>query len=234
MNRVIGMSTGALYKKMPSTSYQAIHIQKSLGADALEICCLRKDELLGLFNLNAENIRSHFRWLSLHSPTDWKYGNDDETKTILKLLEEAHRYFQFDLVVIHPEKVKDWSVLENLPFPIGIENADWRKDFGKTAEDLVSVLAGTDFGLVLDVNHCFTNDKSMDLARELATQFHDRLCEIHLSGFVASHEPLCVTKQKFILEAVPNGSSPIIIESVCADEEQMLSELAYILANLRT
>ena len=74
----------------------------------------------------------------------------------------------------------------------------------------------------------------MDLARELTARFHDRLSEIHLSGFVESHEPLCVTGQKFILEAVPNGNAPIIIESVCADEKQMLSELAYILANLRT
>jgi hypothetical protein len=51
---------------------------------------------------------------------------------------------------------------------------------------------------------------------------------------VESHEPLCVTEQKFILEAVPNGNAPIIIESVCASEEQLFSELAYVLANLRT
>ena len=116
MNRVIGMSTGALYKIIPSTSKQAIDVQKSLGTNALEICCLRKGELQGLLSLDAQDIRSYFRWLSLHSPNDLKYGNNDEARTVLNLMKEAHSRFQFDLVVVHPEKVKEWSVLENLPF----------------------------------------------------------------------------------------------------------------------
>lgn len=229
MERAIGMSTGVLYRTISSLSQQIINFYKFLGSNAIEIGCIRKEELLGLPNLNAYDMRFHFSHISMHAPTNLKYKNDDETKQILKLIAEAHRRFQFDLVVIHPESVEDWSVLKNLPFPVGVENADWRKDFGKTVKDLDKVFKKTSFGFVLDVNHCYTNDKSMELAKVLATKFSDRLCEIHLSGFAKYHEPICVTQQKEILEAVPDGAIPIIIESVCTGEEEVRKELQYVI-----
>lgn len=228
MKRAIGMSTGVLYKSIPSMSQRIIDIQKSIGCNAIEMGCIRKERLLELSNLNAEDIRSHFGHLSIHAPTDLKYGANEETEGILNLIAEAHRRFHFDLVVFHPENVEDWSVFDNLPFPVGIENADWRKDFGRTVEDMDKVFKKVDLGFVLDVNHCFSNDKSTELAAEFVAQFSDRLREIHLSGFAKYHEPICVTKQLEIMEAVPIGNIPIIIESVCGDEDELGRELIYV------
>ena len=112
--------------------------------------------------------------------------------------------------------------------PIAIENSDWRKAFGKTVEDLERIFELTDFDFVLDVNHCFTNDRSMDLARVMIEKFSDRLREIHLSGFTKYHEPISVTRQYEILEAVLAGDVPIIIESVCEDEWQAREEYAFV------
>lgn len=229
MKRAIGMSTGVLYKSLSSVSQGIIDVLKTLGCSAIEIGCNRRESLFELSNLNAQGIRNHFNHLSIHAPTDLKYGDDNETSQILDLIAQAHRRFHFDLVVFHPEVVENWSIFNNLPFPVGMENADWRKDFGKTAEDMGQVFEQVDVGFVLDVNHCFSNDKTMKLAGEFFSRFSDRLREIHLSGFAQYHEPICVTRQDEIIRAVPKGNVPIIIESVGQDEGVVKQELQYVM-----
>jgi len=228
MKRIIGMSTGVLYRSISSVSQQIIDFQKTIGCSAIEISCIKKEELPGLTNLNAWNIGLQFGHVSLHAPTDLQYKDNEETKQVLALISEADKRFQFDLVVMHPDTIEDWLMLKDLPFPIGIENSDWRKDFGKTVDDMVEIFNDTPFSFVLDVNHCFSNDKSMGLAKDFVARFSDRLREIHLSGFTTYHEPICVTEQEEILEVVPDGDIPIIIESVCADEAEARRELQYV------
>lgn len=223
------MSTGVLYKKVHAVSEEAIEIQRSLGSDAIEIACIRKEDLPRLLNLDAGKNRQYFRHFSLHAPSDIAYGDNAETRLALTLIEEAHRRLQFDLVVIHPESVRDWGIFENVSFPFGIENADHRKGFGQTVEDLEGIFKKIGCGsFVLDVNHCFANDASMALAEELLDNFYGRLGEVHLSGFIKYHEPLCVTGQEEILRAVPIGNHPIILEGVCDDVLQAREELEYV------
>lgn len=175
MKRMLGMSTGVLYKRMASTSQRIIDIQKSLGNTIIEISCVRKEELFRINALNGKDTRAYFEYLSLHAPNDLEYGVNEETKKVLNAIADAHKLFQFNLVVFHPEKVVDWSVFDKLSFPVGMENADWRKDFGRTIEDMIKVFERVDAGFVLDVNHCFTNDKSMKLANEFINRFSNRL-----------------------------------------------------------
>jgi hypothetical protein len=201
---------------------------KALGCNAIEIGCMGIEDILRLPDLDASDIRYHFQHLSLHAPTDMRYRSDDETKKILRLMSEAHRRFQFDCVVIHPENVEDWMVLKGMPFPIGIENADRRKDFGKTEEDIEDVISGTSHGFVLDVNHCFSNDATMMSAFSMAANFSRKMMEIHVSGFDEYHEPLHLTKQLEILGAVPLDKTPIIIESACANWGQVKAEYDYV------
>ena len=58
----------------------------------------------------------------------------------------------------------------------------------------------------------------MELAREFIKEFGDRLAEIHLSGYIKYHELIYVTKQREILEAIPELNIPIILEGVCTRE----------------
>ena len=228
MEKIIGMSTGVLHKVMHSLSLEAIAMHKLLGSQAIEIGCIKKKSLEELVNLDAQGIRAHFQNLSLHAPTDLVYGDNAESESILEQIAVAHAHFHFDCVVIHPENVKDWSVLSDSSFPIGIENADYRKDFGRTVADIDKVLSGTNFGFVLDVNHCFSNDESMVLAQKMLERFADRLCEIHLSGFAGFHELIYVTQQTEIMDSIAEICVPIIIESVCRDREDFWREYSYV------
>ncbi|MFZ2226540.1 MAG: hypothetical protein WA064_03725 [Candidatus Moraniibacteriota bacterium] len=227
--RIIGMSTGTLFKSIPPVSSGIIKLHKRLGGDAIEIGCLRKKELVELANLDAVDINKHFQHVSLHAPTDLKYNLNFETMSVLGHITRAHKQFDFKCVVIHPDVVDDWSVLKNLSFPISVENSDWRKASYRTVSNLEQLFELTNFGFVLDLNHCFSNDQSMRLAELMIEKFLDRISEIHLSGFVEYHEPLFITKQLKILDAVPKESSlPIILEGVCENMDDALTEFRYV------
>jgi hypothetical protein len=82
--------------------------------------------------------------------------------------------------------------------------------------------------MVLDLNHCFTNDPSMRLAAEMYAAFGKRISMVHISGFEKLHEPLSRTKQLEILTAIPDKNLPIIIESGCDNIEEAKKEYEYI------
>jgi hypothetical protein len=82
---------------------------------------------------------------------------------------------------------------------------------------------------VIDINHCYTNDKTLKLLLNFYKNFKDRICEIHISGFIKLHEPLYITKQVKFLKSFPEIKNfPIIIESNCADKQEAAKELKYI------
>jgi len=96
--------------------------------------------------------------------------------------------------------------------------------------DIQSILDKYNFGLTLDLQHCFVNDPTMKLAQDLQMKFHGRIVEYHISGFEekAPHYPLYETRQDIIIESLIYKTIPIIIESVfdiCGDEQD---ELRYI------
>ena len=82
--------------------------------------------------------------------------------------------------------------------------------------------------LVLDVNHCFTNDATFALTRDFYQRLGDRIVQIHLSGFQTLHEPLFLTRQKEIVYNIENSTVPIIIESILAPAD-LEREREYIL-----
>lgn len=147
---------------------------------------------------------------------------------IQKLYEKLH----FKHAIIHPERVSSWKVFENYSFPIATENMDNRKEVGKTVESLGEIFVAADIPLVLDLNHCYVNDRSLKLAEEIYSAFRDRIVQIHLSGFEKLHDPLYKTRQLEIIKAIPNKSLPIIIESYCPTREDVEAEYKYIKDNL--
>ncbi|MFA5962053.1 MAG: hypothetical protein WC848_05205 [Parcubacteria group bacterium] len=228
-DRLIGMTTGTLFKSIPAVSSDIIKIHKRLGGGAIEIGCIRKQDICGLADLDAVDIRKHFAHVSIHAPTDLRYKLNFETMSVLGHITRAHERFNFDCVVIHPDTVDDWSVLKNLSLPISVENSDWRKKSYGTVSNLEQLFEINNFGFVLDLNHCFSIDPLMRLAQLMIEKFYDRISEIHLSGFVEYHEPLFLTRQLEILNAVPEkGNIPIILEGVCEDMAAALAEVIYV------
>jgi hypothetical protein len=133
--------------------------------------------------------------------------------------------------VFHPDTVRDWSVFGKYPdLPISIENMDDQKLFGRTLEDIQSILSKYDLGLTLDLQHCYVNDPSMNLAKQFQTVFADRIVQYHLSGYEKNllHYPLYKTRQDEIISALRFPNLPIIIESTLEAEGEQEKEYQYI------
>ncbi len=197
---------------------------KAIGCNAIEFSCNNVERLDGLATIQGSDVEG-FKYVALHAPAlKFVYRNDVLTKAVLNALQEAHRRLKFRCVVLHPDRVEDWEVLKKFELPYAIENMDNRKEVGKTVEDMEAIFSEHDYPMVLDINHCFVNDQSLELAKKLYTRFQDRIIELQVSGYESMHDPLFRTQQWEILQAVPNKKLPIIIESQVTDENELKQE----------
>ena len=69
-----------------------------------------------------------------------------------------------------------------------LENMDDRKNTGRTADEIETVLRGAaDAGFCLDVAHAWSIDPTMIVAHELLDRFRSRLRHVHLSSLSDGH-----------------------------------------------
>jgi hypothetical protein len=215
----IGFATGDLKESLNPPLNEMIKIIKDLGCNAIEIS-LHEEDFKEFRNLDKSLLNS-FDYKSLHAP--------EPSPALFKIIVEFYEKIRLDNIVFHPDSVKDRNIFDNFSnLPFSFENMDRRKTFGKNVEDMEEFLKNEKYKFVLDVNHCYTNDKTMKLANYFYVKFKDKISEIHLSGFEVFHEPLFKTKQIEILDAVPRENIPIIIESMCNNIDEMREELKYI------
>jgi len=218
---LLGFSTGCLYKTHESVSKETFAVFRTLGCNAIEINCLEDKDLEKLISEIKPRDLEGFSYISLHAPMITNIGT-------LERLQKAQDIFHFNLIVIHPDEVESWNIFSKFTFPAAIENMDWKKEIGKYTESRQDIFSKFDAPLVLDLNHCKTNDPSMMLAQEMKEAFKGRIAEIHLSGFEHLHEPLFKTKQLEILAAIPDKNLPIILEGVCETVEDLKKEYEYV------
>lgn len=175
------------------------------------------------------SLLKKFSWVTIHAPAkNLPYGDNEETKKLFASLENFHKQTPLNLVVFHPDAIGDLSVLESLTVPVGIENMDRRKQGFQTVEQLKPVFDQyPNWGMVLDVNHCYSLDTSMQLAEDLKAQFPPKIKQVHLSGYTELHDPLYNADQDIILDAVP-AETPIIIESTVLNLDDIKKEFEYI------
>lgn len=206
----IGFSTGALYKYLPRVAELNADYFYSLGANAIEFTCSEEglDELLESVDLIKFD---EFEYISIHAP---KIMLKDRGELLISKLEEINKKIRLDNITFHPDEVDDFSIFSKSNLPFSVENMDKNKSTGKTVESLKKIFDKYDFGFVLDVNHCFTNDPSGELLKSMIENFGHRLRQIHLSGYKVLHDPIVMTKQNFLIESIKELGKPIIIESV--------------------
>jgi len=207
-----GFSTGALHKSL--TVKESLTYLKKLNFSVVELGFGPKERILdgGQFDeISAADLES-FSFISLHAPR-LEYGKDKDTAEVLKRIEALHAQRPLDLVIFHPDEVKDFKLLDEASFPVGIENMDNKKKSFKTAEELAELLDKyKNFKAVIDVNHIFTNDSSMKLLDDFYDQLGGRIAELHVSGFEKFHEPFIQTKQENIIRAIKDKSVVMIDE----------------------
>jgi hypothetical protein len=223
---LLGFSTGCLHKTHDRLASTTFDIFRNLGANAIEIMWHEGEEYPRLLDIDPRSLEC-FKYVSIHTPSFERFS-DAEIVKMLEALAKAHERIGFRSVVLHPYETMKWAIFRQFDLPFMIENMDWRKDFGKYVESLEDIFMKFDVPMVLDVNHCYTNDPSMRLAYEMVDTLGRRIREIHVSGFEQFHEPIHRTQQTEILEAIPNRNIPIIIESGCDGIEEAKNELAYV------
>ncbi|EKE15705.1 MAG: hypothetical protein ACD_11C00110G0013 [uncultured bacterium] len=224
---MLGFSTGCLYKTLNGLEKETISIFGGMGCDAIEIMWHNADDDLTKVLEMDDEFWKQFKSISLHIPSLDAYS-DVKIASLLETVVQVHNKIHFDMIVLHPYEAMNWDIFRQFDLPFAIENMDWRKDFGKYTDSLKDIFSKFDVSMVLDLNHCYSNDPSMKLAEELLDVFGDRIKKIHLSGFGTYHDPLYRTKQEEILKAIPDKNLPIIIESVCDTVEEIKEEFEYV------
>jgi hypothetical protein len=229
---ILGFTTGPLGG---ISIKEKIRTYKDLGCRAIELglVAAKEQERWDEINkLESEDLAA-FEHVFLHAPgKEFIYGRNEDTKRTLENIQKLYEKFHFAHAVIHPDRVEDWEVFKEYGFPIAVENMDHRKEMGRTIEDLRGIFSKVDVSMVLDVNHCYANDSTLELAKDMYVAFRERISEIHLSGFRELHDPLHETKQIEIIQAVPNFDLPIIIEGSFPTAEDIRAEFEYIKNNL--
>jgi len=223
----MGFSTGSLYRAMDTYSQEAIKKIGGLSTDAIEVMCAHAEDI--------DRLPAMIPWLtdfktkSVHLPVNLRYQNTSQVRQLLGRTSAFYHAIGASLAVLHPDLVDDWSVFDDSPMNIAIENMDCRKNSFQFTDDLSEAFTKHPRLLfVLDLNHCFSNDPSMALADELMRLFGDRLAEVHISGFDGKyHSPLFRANQPQILDHLPETDCPIIIESPC-DFDELAQEISYI------
>ncbi|GEM_PF-1102457 len=241
----IGTNSGFLMK-CGMSFIDMVRFVKECGANSFELSFRYSEELLN-FELTYEIVEllSSFNYLSIHAPFDPvenpRYRNDEFGQKIVLKLKDLVDRLPIEGIVFHPNNIDDFDFLAGIGLPILIENMDIRKNGFKNLDDISKLKDKYDFGFVLDVEHAFENDPSMELTRDLIGVMGDRLEEVHISG-AKSDKPMSVGKNNHCLLSESEyrdkllgilrevGDVSIILEGMAKEDsrEVLKSELNYI------
>ncbi len=231
----IGFTTGSLYRSDVPFD-ERIRLYHSLGADAIELSFATLTQLFDydLSNQSKQDIKK-FASVSIHAP--WKevrYNLDTKTQKIINKLRELCNQLPIEGLVLHPDTIDDFEILDQSGLPFLLENMDQRKSYGTHPEQFRELKRKYNFGFVLDVEHAYEHDSSMKLAREFVEVMGDRLKHMHVSGYGESeiHVPTyCAINKKEITEILKMGLSvPIVLEGILLEDipNSITTELEYI------
>lgn len=232
---IIGFSTGGYYKLNTSEIERFepsfINCFREGNSNAVELHCINEYSIDYLIYSDIDLCNFYFK--SLHTP-DISYINNEVSKRILDKIVAVTKKLGIDNIIFHTDKLMDWDlILSYHPLPISIENMDARKSFGKSMDDVKSILDLYPFGLTLDLQHCYTYDSTMNIAQEFHDFYSDRIVEYHISGNEKHHHiPLYKAKQDIILESLKNRNIPIIIESAYDKMGEHKEEMIYVMSRI--
>ncbi len=227
LNKImIGFSNGCFYKlKIDRWSEEMFKILGKYNAVELNVIDLKSLEKVETLD---RGFLKNFEFVSVHMPKR-VYNDDEETGMVLERFEGIYKRFKVDNFVVHPDNIESLKWFNEFKMPFSVENMDNRKDKGRFVEE-IGFFIDKGFGFVLDINHVYTNDKSLSLADEMINKFKDQLKEVHLSGYLKEniHAPLFKTKQIELIEKIKDLGVPVIIESVFGSLEEMEKETEFV------
>lgn len=234
---IIGFSCGVFHQLQNNSNerFSEGMMQKfhNAHANAVELMCHTVEHFTYLSSGSHAHI-DQFEHISMHAPAI-AYDDDAISHEILQKMEKLCEKFSIKYIVFHPDAVKNWNIFSQYKkIPVAIENMDERKRSFRNVDDIKELLGKYAFGLVIDLQHCFANDQTMQLARDLHRVLQDRIVGYHISGYDAKllHIPLFQTKQDMIIRELKCTNMPIIIESSFKEYGDEAKERKYIMDRL--
>ena len=232
-NIKLGFSTGCCYKTISPASKNATNIILETGSNSIELCFIKIERLDTEILKNDLRKFSH---ISIHAPTDnIIYKDNKETKIILDKLDMLNKSLGSNYMVFHPDTVDDFSIFEKYEFNTVFENMDNRKKSFQTVNEFKILFEKhPKLNMVLDLNHCLSNDDTFELAYNFWNNFKDKIKYFHISGFVNNyHYPLFDSNQDFIIDFIKDKNLPVIVESLFENEKDFKKELNYIESTIK-
>lgn len=227
----IGFCNGVFYKlKKSRFSPEVMEKFDSLNCNAIELFPQGEKHLDMMIDVLSKDVYSKYEWVSMHAPS-YFCKNNEKTRRIFEKLRKVVLKFDIKNVTFHPDRIIDWDIMNEISdLPVSLENMDVDKRLGKSVFDMERLLKKGNFGLTLDVQHCYTNDQTMNTASEFISTFKDKIKEIHLSGFDPDklHVPLHTVGQDIIINSVKDLDIPIILETTFESFDDIEKELEYV------
>jgi len=213
----VGFSTGCLYKtKMPLELRAEFY--KDAGATAIEVSFGTPEKL--------ENLRltdsfidklNYFNFISIHAPSiGLTYNSNGSSEKIFEKLRYLNNNLPIKGIVIHPDIIEDFSCLEDSGLPFLLENLNRAKRKGKYVSEFEGY-NNLPFGYVLDVQHVYENDPTMETGKDFLKTMGSRLNYLHVSGENESsnHSPIYESNNMPEIEKMLSlCNSPMILEGV--------------------
>lgn len=181
--QLVGFTTGSLYKSRLSMK-KVLELYLEAGANAVELSLATPEELSN-FKLDEEmlSLLNKFDFVSIHAPMkDMTYKDDKKTRKVIEQLRRICDKISIRGLVLHPNIIEDFDILNDSNLPFLIENMDHKKNVGTTVEEFKEYYEKYDFDFVLDLQHSYEYDPSMKLAKEFLLAMADRLHHLHVSG----------------------------------------------------
>ncbi len=179
---VVGFSTGCLFRHY--TANECIHIYAQNAVESIEVGLLSLEELQDFSTTHLAQHLTPFVKVTMHAPAiRTVYRHDTVSHQMLQRIAHIVEQGAIERVVFHPDTLEDIAIFEAYPsLPIAIENMDSSKASGIYPEEFERYKRLNHVQFVLDVQHAYEHDPSMQLARELFQCMHARLSHLHLSG----------------------------------------------------
>lgn len=178
---------------------------------------------------------------SLHLPD---YRPDAESAMQAEMARRIVASQATSTMLIHPLKVGGaypvgfYERLNEAHWCLAIENMDKNKPDGFLLPELEKLVQYCDLKFVLDVQHAFEHDNSMQYARDLFSVMRGRLVHLHVSGEAEGNNHCLLHRARNvkplveflgeIFASLGDQSCPIILEGQYQTASDIAEEIAFI------
>lgn len=229
---IIGPSNGWLYAHNIFSLHSHKFIVRRGSANAIELCL--SDDPRRIASLRESKGLEGFDFITLHLPD---YGSELSIETIVAIVKKQ----KAAVSLIHPLGVPA-EFFESLRFKeinVAIENMDKRETSGYLLKELASLLNNFKLKFVLDVQHAFEHDPSMEYAWDLFQMAKHALSYFHVSGESDDSIHALVHKAKnsktivnFLGKVIAEKCLPLILEGEYTNSEELRKEIEFLKAEL--